>query len=199
MLWKYFFVSCPPRYLKEYSFLTSYQGLPSALLARTECIWRWVWSIGGVILTGENRNTQRETWTGAMLSATNLTYSCYVGYKASFDVVPCSVFDRCQCFRGTWCPPFLTVCRCTWQSSIYQNVGTSVTKFHQIVYGHNINNCECENNKYYVELILEINKTVIVASSWSSIFILPTLMMHGQTQIKQIVCFMQHFANCVFF
>jgi hypothetical protein len=31
---------------------------------------------------------------------------------------------------------------------------------------------------------LEINKTVIVASSWCSIFTLPTLMMHGQTQIK---------------
>jgi hypothetical protein len=31
---------------------------------------------------------------------------------------------------------------------------------------------------------LEINKTVIVASSWSSIFTLPTLMVHGQTQIK---------------
>jgi hypothetical protein len=26
--------------------------------------------------------------------------------------------------------------------------------------------------------------TIIVASSWSSIFTLPTLMMHGQTQIK---------------
>jgi hypothetical protein len=36
----------------------------------------------------------------------------------------------------------------------------------------------------HVELILEINKTVIVAYSWSSIFTLPTLMMHGQTQIK---------------
>jgi hypothetical protein len=36
----------------------------------------------------------------------------------------------------------------------------------------------------HVELILEINKTVIVASSWCSIFTLPTLMMHGQTQIK---------------
>jgi tRNA A37 threonylcarbamoyltransferase TsaD len=34
---------------------------------------------------------------------------------------------------------------------------------------------------------LEINKTVIVASSWSSIFTLPTLMMNGQTQIKFIV------------
>jgi hypothetical protein len=38
----------------------------------------------------------------------------------------------------------------------------------------------------HAELILEINKTVIVASSWSSIFTLPTLMMHGQTQIKNI-------------
>jgi hypothetical protein len=38
-----------------------------------------------------------------------------------------------------------------------------------------------------VLLILEINKTVFVASSWSSIFSLPTLMMHGQTQIKTIV------------
>jgi hypothetical protein len=37
-----------------------------------------------------------------------------------------------------------------------------------------------------VELILEINKTVIVASSWCSIFTLPTLMMHGQTQIKHL-------------
>jgi hypothetical protein len=33
---------------------------------------------------------------------------------------------------------------------------------------------------------LEINKIVIVASSWSSIFTFPTLMMHGQTQIKSI-------------
>ena len=135
-----FFVSSAPQYPKEHSFLTSFQGLPSALLARTKCIQRRVWSNGGVILTGENRNTQRETWTCAMLYATNLTYS-YVRYTASFDVVPCSVVDTCQCCRGTWCPPFLTVCRCRWQSTIYQNVGTSVTKFHQIVYGHNINNC----------------------------------------------------------
>jgi hypothetical protein len=35
-----------------------------------------------------------------------------------------------------------------------------------------------------VLLISKINKTVIVASSWFSIFTLPTLMMHGQTQIK---------------
>jgi hypothetical protein len=43
--------------------------------------------------------------------------------------------------------------------------------------------CVCVRS---VELILEINKTVIVASSWSSIFTLPTLMMHGQTQITFI-------------
>jgi hypothetical protein len=37
-----------------------------------------------------------------------------------------------------------------------------------------------------VLLISKINKTVTVASSWSSIFTLPTLMMHGQTQIKKM-------------
>jgi hypothetical protein len=35
-----------------------------------------------------------------------------------------------------------------------------------------------------VLLILKSNKTVIVASSWCSMFTLSTLMMHGQTQIK---------------
>jgi hypothetical protein len=35
--------------------------------------------------------------------------------------------------------------------------------------------------------VSEINKTVIVASSWSSIFTLPTLMMHGQTQIMSVL------------
>jgi hypothetical protein len=44
---------------------------------------------------------------------------------------------------------------------------------------------------------LEINKTVIVASSWSSIFTLPTLMMHGQTQIKCNIVFNVNFnVNC---
>jgi hypothetical protein len=33
------------------------------------------------------------------------------------------------------------------------------------------------------EFFYNINKTVIVASSWCSIFTLPILMMHGQTQI----------------
>jgi len=36
----------------------------------------------------------------------------------------------------------------------------------------------------HIELILEINKIVVVASSWFSYIILPTLMMHGQTQVK---------------
>jgi hypothetical protein len=43
---------------------------------------------------------------------------------------------------------------------------------------------DARSNTNHVELILEINKTVIVASSWSSIFTLPTLMMHGQTQMS---------------
>jgi len=31
----------------------------------------WVWSIGRVILTGKNQNTQRKTWPSATLSTTN--------------------------------------------------------------------------------------------------------------------------------
>jgi len=36
----------------------------------------------------------------------------------------------------------------------------------------------------HVELILEINKLFIFASSWFFYITLPILMMHGQTQIK---------------
>jgi len=36
----------------------------------------------------------------------------------------------------------------------------------------------------HVKLILEINKCVIVATSWFFYTNLPTLMVHGQTQIK---------------
>jgi hypothetical protein len=43
---------------------------------------------------------------------------------------------------------------------------------------------------------LEINKTVIVASSSSSIFTLPTLMMHGQTQIKMTIINFLDYRNC---
>jgi hypothetical protein len=55
-----------------------------------------------------------------------------------------------------------------------------------------------------VLLIFKINKTVIVASSWCSIFTyLPTLMMHGQTQIKSKLLFLlitnlTHFSRCIY-
>lgn len=58
-----------------------------------------------MILTWENRSTQRETRPGAMLSTTNLTCTCYGRYTASFNVVPCSMVDRCQCFRVTCLSP----------------------------------------------------------------------------------------------
>jgi hypothetical protein len=46
--------------------------------------------------------------------------------------------------------------------------------------------------KVNMELQLDATITVfivIVTSSWSSIFTLPTLMMHGQTQIKHFLGF----------
>jgi hypothetical protein len=36
---------------------------------------RWAWSVGGMILTKEKRNTGRETWFTATLSTTNLTWT----------------------------------------------------------------------------------------------------------------------------
>jgi hypothetical protein len=40
-----------------------------------------------------------------------------------------------------------------------------------------------QNHELQLDATITVN-TVTVASSWSSIFTLPTLMMHGQTQIK---------------
>ena len=34
---------------------------PLFLLATATCRWRWVWSVGGMILTGENWSARRET------------------------------------------------------------------------------------------------------------------------------------------
>jgi hypothetical protein len=48
--------------------------------------WWWtnecVWSIGGMILTGQNQNTQRETWPSTTLSTTN---SIWAGLESNHD------------------------------------------------------------------------------------------------------------------
>ena len=43
------------------------------LLVRATCRWRWVWSTGGMILTGDERCTRRKTRPSTTLSTTNLT------------------------------------------------------------------------------------------------------------------------------
>ena len=45
---------------------------PSVLLVRATCKWRLVCSIGGIILTGENRSTWRKPCPSTTLSTTNL-------------------------------------------------------------------------------------------------------------------------------
>ena len=47
---------------------------PLVLLIRTVLIWWWcVWSIGGMLLTGENRSTERKICASGTLSITNVT------------------------------------------------------------------------------------------------------------------------------
>jgi hypothetical protein len=47
---------------------------PFTILLRAMCRWRWVWSTGGMILTGEIKSTQRKTCPSATLSTTYLTW-----------------------------------------------------------------------------------------------------------------------------
>ena len=47
---------------------------PSVILVKATCRWRWLWSIGGMILTGENRSTWIKICRIATLSTMNLTW-----------------------------------------------------------------------------------------------------------------------------
>jgi hypothetical protein len=54
------FLSSAPRYPKGHCFVWRFPGLRLlVLLIRTVLRWRWVWSIGVMMLTGENRSTQK--------------------------------------------------------------------------------------------------------------------------------------------
>jgi len=48
---------------------------PVLLPVRARCRRRWLWSTGGMILTGENRSTRKKTCLRATLSTTNLTWT----------------------------------------------------------------------------------------------------------------------------
>ena len=48
---------------------------PSVLLVRATCRWRWVWSIGGMILTGRERSTSRKTCPSVCPFTTNLKWT----------------------------------------------------------------------------------------------------------------------------
>jgi len=52
-----------------------FPGLAIFLLVRATCRWRWVWSVGGMILTGGNRNSERETCPNVTVTFTKLTWA----------------------------------------------------------------------------------------------------------------------------
>jgi len=45
-----------------------------ALLVRAMLRWKWVWSVGGMVLTGENRSTGRKICSTSTSSLTNPTW-----------------------------------------------------------------------------------------------------------------------------
>jgi hypothetical protein len=47
---------------------------PSVILVKPTCRWRWVWSIGGMILTGKNWSTWKKICRITTLSTMNLTW-----------------------------------------------------------------------------------------------------------------------------
>lgn len=45
------------------------------LLVRIEFRWSWLWSVGGILLAGENRSTRRKTSLSATLSTANFKWT----------------------------------------------------------------------------------------------------------------------------
>ena len=70
---KYFAVQCSPIYDRALLCSKVARFRPLVLLVRATCGWRWLWSKCGMILTGENWSTGRESCHSATLSTTNLT------------------------------------------------------------------------------------------------------------------------------
>jgi len=54
-------VSSALRLPKEHYFLKVPRLRPIVLLVKATCGWSWLWSIGGMRVTGENRSTWRKT------------------------------------------------------------------------------------------------------------------------------------------
>ena len=63
--------SSAPRYQKQHRFVWRFPGYTLLFFHRTMLRWIWLWSIGGMILTGKSRSTGTETCNSATLSTTN--------------------------------------------------------------------------------------------------------------------------------
>ena len=64
----------PLDFRKSFAFWKVPRLRPFVLLVRATCRWRWVWSIDGKTVTGENRSTRRIACLPATLSFTNFTW-----------------------------------------------------------------------------------------------------------------------------
>jgi len=72
--------------------------LGSRPLVLVRATWRWVWSVGGMILTGEDRSTGRKAYPSSNLFTTNPTLTCLESNPGHFGERPAT--DRL--IHGTW-------------------------------------------------------------------------------------------------
>lgn len=77
--------------------------------------WNRVWCIGGMLLTGENWNTPRETRPVAMLSTINPTWTC-LGSNMDFSSKRSASNHLSRC-TARWMPGYVVVaCASGWPS-----------------------------------------------------------------------------------
>jgi len=72
-----------PGLVQNIAFRKVFRLLPFAHLERATCRWRWAWSTGGMILTGENRSTGRKACPSASVFTTNITWTYWNGTRSS--------------------------------------------------------------------------------------------------------------------
>ena len=74
---------------------------PLALPIRKALRWRWIWNIGGMILTGENSNTARKTCHTATLFTRHLQMY-WPGTKPVFSVLRGRLQNHTELFLKTY-------------------------------------------------------------------------------------------------
>jgi hypothetical protein len=96
-----------PRFPKEHCFLDGFRLRPFILFVTATCRWRWVWSIDGITVTGENRSTWRNPCSSATL------YSPPMDWPGMEPGPPCPRLTLvCIIYKDAVCTSQRTQCAC---------------------------------------------------------------------------------------